>query len=305
MPTISQKKRTKLITQTEIDAIESLTQGETLPSEYIPAIDINNIIDKDEAIGNQGDASNTGIVGKFAQKTIDYLLSGLGKIRTSMFFGNTQSAGNNNKISSKMLVVGEANSPLGNINENGFYTGSNIYNKTEIDTKLKEIPSRIQTWGKGDKVNSSGQYGVQTISATDGYITVWQSDAIPLGVDGFTGEGLKITARLAIENKQDNKPVVVEAMLDMDTDFRFPRKTILDNDLKKIFDTQAGYNYDYNSIDLSYKSTYESKLNGVYYVRLLAKIIGAGQGGNADQVDIWHSRSFITVEVINKLGKIN
>jgi len=101
MPSLSQKKRENDSTVLEQDTLNNMTAGKTLPSEYIPAINMANFIDPDTSTG---DANKTGFYGGLTQTGVDNIFGGVGKLKPAMIYGNSAQAGSINGVTQITVV---------------------------------------------------------------------------------------------------------------------------------------------------------------------------------------------------------
>lgn len=122
MPSLSQKKRENDSTVLEQDTLNALTAGKTLPSEYIPAVNVGNYIDPDNTLGN---ANLTGIYGSFDQTGIDNVFGGTGKVKPSMIYGNSAQAGGTNGVTEAVITnQGDGYSTIPTVSISGDGTGA-------------------------------------------------------------------------------------------------------------------------------------------------------------------------------------
>jgi hypothetical protein len=143
MPTIQNKRRTDPTDTGEINSIEAVTKGKTLPNEYIPAINLDNVIDLSQPAGSQGDSADTGITGKVSQNSLDKIFGGTGKIKTGYLLNNSIEASQENRISDNLIKV-ESSGPLRQFSQTGSYIGDELYKKTETDKQILIAPMHIE-----------------------------------------------------------------------------------------------------------------------------------------------------------------
>jgi len=121
MPNLNNKDRTTNATSNEINALNSLTGAEPIHPEYIPAIDLSNLIDKNLSLGLY---QKTGIKGRFTQTIFDYITENI-TLALNKIFGNSTTAKNQNKLSTGLLYHEDTSQNLvvgHNPNSNQSYT---------------------------------------------------------------------------------------------------------------------------------------------------------------------------------------